>query len=94
MSAANQPKLILDDGIGIDDPRPETRVERLQINLSGSWRNVLSFDGRHQAAVKLHAGQLADLAMGPPKLRILGAADTVLLYWDHKRGWHLPHWKE
>lgn len=54
---------------------------RLQVNLKGSWRDVLhSFPAKHEQEVRESAGRLAFLAGGKAKFRIADDENRALAY--------------
>lgn len=53
-------------------------MRKLQINLNGSWRDVLRFDERATLDVRIHARNLATLAIGEPSMRIADESNTCL----------------
>ena len=56
---------------------------KLQINLAGSWRNVLSFSDADVELVKEHGQRLVKLAEGRPSLRIATDDNVALAYCSH-----------
>ena len=67
----------------------------LQINDSGAWRQVVSFDAADEALgakVMAHAADLAGVVNPKARLRIAMKPfpNSVLLYWDALQGWHEP----
>lgn len=53
-------------------------MRKLQINLAGSWRDVLRFDEVAIYDVRIHARNLAQLADGKPSMRIADESNTCL----------------
>lgn len=53
-------------------------MRKLQINLAGSWRDVLRFDEAQIEPVRTHARNLAILADGQPSMRIADESNTCL----------------
>lgn len=53
-------------------------MRKLQINLAGSWRDVLRFDEADICNVRIHARNLAALASGNPSMRIADESNTCL----------------
>jgi hypothetical protein len=55
---------------------------KLQINDSGFWRNVVSFEEGDQPQIRSAATCLMINSTGKGTLRILGDNGDVLAYWD------------
>jgi len=56
---------------------------KLQINLAGSWRNVLEFAEPDVEMIKEHGQRLVKLASGKPSLRIATDDNLALAYCSH-----------
>jgi hypothetical protein len=67
-----------------------TTKVKLQINISGAWRNVIEFDGAdHQNAVMVmrHAPAIATLGKGTLRIVSADGSQTALFSWTSKQGW-------
>lgn len=63
-------------------------MRKLQINLNGSWRDVLRFEEAVIHDVRIHARNLAALAIGAPSMRIADESNNCLeLLKAHDYGW-------
>ncbi len=56
---------------------------KLQINMAGSWRDVLSFDPVDLDQIKPHARYLLTLSRGKPSMRITEDDNTALFRLRH-----------
>lgn len=65
---------------------------KLQINDSGGWRNVMSFDAEKEDRVRFAAQALASLGERNVKLRILDADGNVTAHHQPGHGWETPAW--
>lgn len=74
-------------------PTESTRPCQLQINTSGAWKNIITFDASDDHAnneVLDSASTLATKhASGPATLRIVPASspNDVLMRWTKAKGW-------
>lgn len=55
---------------------------KLQVNLRGSWRDVISFDSRDEHEVRSLGGRLAYLSAGHAKMRIADDQNVAQAYCD------------
>ncbi len=66
----------------------------LQVNDSGSWRNVMKFKPVFVAEAKMQAQRLASLSYQKLKLRIIDAESTVVVYCEGPEYvWKAPEWR-
>ena len=66
------------------------KLVKLQINLSGTWRDIMTFDVGQDALVMDLAPRLFCLAQYGErvKLRVIIPGDTApLVVWSHAQGW-------
>lgn len=64
---------------------------KLQINTSGAWRNVISFDAADEKAsgqVLAAAPVLAEIGRGTLRIVIDDGLQEVLQSWTPEKGWH------
>lgn len=63
---------------------------KLQINDSGSWRNVVTVDKRREYDLKLAAGNIglmAHMAGSRLTMRLVDDFETVVAHWTADRDW-------
>jgi hypothetical protein len=63
---------------------------KLQVNNSGAWKNVVTFDINDIEAIRRAAttlGTAASFAGSPVSWRIVDALDEVAQYWDIDKLW-------
>lgn len=66
-------------------------MRKLQINDSGAWRQVLSYNDKRDIEVRDKAAALCAAANPAAKLRTVDAeTGSVLLYWESNPGWYAP----
>ena len=68
----------------------EQKLVKLQVNTSGAWRDIMTFDVGQDALVMDLAPRLFCLAQYGErvKLRVIIPGDTApLVDWDHAQGW-------
>lgn len=64
---------------------------KLQINTSGAWRDVISYDRRDDSAIRHFSAVLSQFAEPKPgKLRLLSETSEVSAYWTPDHGWYAP----
>lgn len=67
---------------------------KLQLNESGSWRNVLTFNQEQQANVEETAAMLVRAAGGSASLSMLDDSGTRIAYCAGPDFvWKTPHWR-
>lgn len=69
------------------------RLVHLDINTSGAWRRIMSFDASNDArseAIQRHAASLASFANARLRIVMAGTIADVLQYWTADKGWHEP----
>lgn len=64
---------------------------KLQLNVSGAWRDVVTFTQEYRSRIEIGASYLASISDPVPTLRIVNANGHVESYWELDRGWHLPY---
>lgn len=73
---------------------------KLQVNNSGAWKNVMTFQIEHMEHVKTAAAELAQcaaLADSSVDFRILDGTERVVLHYNnkgrlHAQAWSSPAW--
>lgn len=66
---------------------------KLQINNTGTWKQVLDFGAEHQTEVMHLVSRLAEVeafANRPSKWRLVDDYEAVVFYRDGERGWYEP----
>lgn len=64
---------------------------KLQINLSGAWRNVMPYKPESGKFVRYYAASLAMQAEYPARLRtVMPDGQEVTAYFDPDKGWRTP----
>lgn len=70
---------------------PVSKPVKLQVNDSGSWRNVIRFDAAHdmQCAEVLAAAEMLGKAAQRSTFRVAmdDALQLPLMYWTREKGW-------
>ena len=65
---------------------------KLQINDSGGWRNVMSFDAENEKQVRRLSVTLTCYGNGSVNLRILDEDGNVTAHNVAHHGWKAPAW--
>lgn len=64
---------------------------KLQINLSGAWRDVMPpYSPENDEYVRYYAASLHRLADKHSRLRTIDPAGNVTAYFDPDKGWRTP----
>ncbi len=63
---------------------------KLDVNNSGSWKSLMSFNASMESFVREAAPRLMMASSKAPKLRILDDKGDVVAYLDHPAGWRSP----
>lgn len=78
-------------------PTPSTRLVKLQLNTTGAWRDVVTFDVENSEVFMGHTELILRLAYDPSKkglsARVIIPGDVApLMTWHKASGW--VEWKK
>ncbi len=68
---------------------------RLQVNLKGSWRDVLNFPADHEEAIRASASRLACIAGDQVKFRVADDQNIAVAYLEAPfLSWRTAPWRK